>query len=264
MNRRTGTKLQRAAIVLSACLLQPLLAHAQLPTEEVEFLHDFYSMTNGDDWDNNSGWMGSPGTECSWHGVTCDNSGEHVVELSLPTNNLTGELPGSLNKLSQLRVFSVRDNYDLSRPGSGIQGPIPNLDGLSSLAVFNVSRNKFTGSIPVLQGLGNLQTFDVSLNELSGTIPDLQGLDNLKEFSVASNQLEGNIPELQELENLLTFHAYRNNLTGVIPELQGLENLQSFQVAENKLTGTIPPLRSEERRVGKECRTKMWEGECKE
>ncbi|HLR86307.1 MAG TPA: hypothetical protein VK064_00320 [Wenzhouxiangella sp.] len=95
MNRRTGTKLQRAAIVLSACLLQPLLAHAQLPTEEVEFLYDFYRMTNGDDWDNNSGWMGSPGTECSCHGVTCDSSGEHVVELSLPTNNLRENFPAA-------------------------------------------------------------------------------------------------------------------------------------------------------------------------
>src|SRR5574337_364595 len=71
----------------------------------------------------------------------------------------------------------------------------------------------------------------------------------------------GPIPSLSPLTQLEEFNVGSNSLTGPIPDLTGLTSLRIFIVAKNKLTGTIPDIsvltaRSEERRVGKECRSR--------
>ena len=73
-----------------------------LPAALRDALRDLYTATDGPNWLESLGWMGAEGTECSWHGVTCSDSGETVLRLDLSGNGLIGELPDSLQALSDL------------------------------------------------------------------------------------------------------------------------------------------------------------------
>jgi len=50
------------------CLI-PVL-QADIPKEERDVLIAFYEATNGDAWHNNTFWLGPPGSERYWYGVT--------------------------------------------------------------------------------------------------------------------------------------------------------------------------------------------------
>ncbi|XVF64978.1 hypothetical protein PTKIN_Ptkin09bG0210000 [Pterospermum kingtungense] len=86
--------------------------------------------------------------------------------LDLSCNNLTGEIPRSLGKLSSIRAL-------------------------------NLSHNHLTGSIPVsFSNLTEVESLDLSYNKLSGEIPStLVNLNFLAVFSVAYNNLSGSIPD---------------------------------------------------------------------
>ena len=75
---------------------------AFLPVAQRAALRELYAATDGPNWRESLGWMGAEGTECSWHGVTCDDSGETVLRLDLSGNGLLGELPETLVALSDL------------------------------------------------------------------------------------------------------------------------------------------------------------------
>jgi hypothetical protein len=180
---------------LLSCLLASLCvasryAWAQpapgIPASERMVLLNLYISTNGALWTNRANWNGAAGTECTWHGVTCDSSRNSVISISLDENNLTGTLPANLNALTNLAVFTVGANQ--------LTGPIPTLTGLTKLDHFDVSSNQLVGTIPALTGLTSLAYFDVSGNRLSGLIPALTGLTQLESLFINDNQLTGPIP----------------------------------------------------------------------
>jgi len=260
-------------------------ASAAIPVGERNDLIALYFDTQGGGWTDNTGWcsgscplIGPPlfntsGTECSWYGVTC--SGNHVVAINLPSNNLVGTLP-VFTSLSSLATFDASSNHltgnalvpsvsmqlatvDLSH--NRLDGVIPPIAALANLQHYNVYDNALTGSIPQLAGLTQLMDFSVDTNKLSGTpyaynnqqnsIPQLTSLISLRSFDVSNNPLlTGSIPSLVGLTNLQAFNAYSDNLTGSIPCLStggscssGLANLVAFDVHNNpQLTGLIPSL----------------------
>jgi hypothetical protein len=88
-----------------------------VPPVECVALLQFFTQTGGLQWLSNTHWLrfhsGNP--PCDWYGITCDSG--HVVELSLPANQLSGTLPlalGNLGRLSRLRLEK-----------NGLQGRIP-------------------------------------------------------------------------------------------------------------------------------------------
>jgi hypothetical protein len=204
-----------------------------IPASERAVLIDLYNSTNGANWNDNTGWLGAVGTECSWYGVSCDATGSNVTQIYLGGNNLVGTIP-SLSGLTALQTFWVGGNQ--------LTGTIPSLSGLTALQTFYVSYNQLTGSIPSLSGLTALQHFSVGNNQLTGTIPSLSGLTALQNFYVGANQLTGAIPSLSGLTALQYFDVYNNQLTGTISSLSGLTALQEFDVDGNQLTGAIPSL----------------------
>ncbi len=216
-----------------AGLALALPAHAAIPASERQVLLDLYTSTNGQEWTINRRWNGAPGTECSWYGITCDESDTHVTEIHLEIDNLSGSLP-SLGGLTNLQILRVDRN--------SLTGSIPPLAGLTNLTDFDVDGNQLSGAIPPLAGLTNLQNFHADGNQLSGAIPALTGLTNLQYFYVAANQLSGSIPSLGGLTNLQYFYVADNQLSGSIPSLAGLTNLEFFEVGGNQLTGSIPSL----------------------
>ena len=99
-------------------------------------LHD---ATDGPSWSNRSAW-GTHAPVGEWHGVTTE--GEHVVELALPANGLSGPLPGEIANLTELRGIDLGRN-DLS-------GEMPRAFArLSELTELSVRDNpRLSGPLP--------------------------------------------------------------------------------------------------------------------
>jgi len=81
-----------------------------IPAEEREALVALYNATSGTSWKDHSGWTGSIGTECEWHGVVCghgNGSGLNVTAIELSENNLVGTVPDALGHLDSLEWLSL-------------------------------------------------------------------------------------------------------------------------------------------------------------
>jgi hypothetical protein len=215
-----------------------------IPASERAALIAFYHSTNGDNWDDNSGWkdgtlepdgFGPAGSENSWWGVGVSN--DHVTSISLHFNNLNGTLPATLENLVNLETLSVASNH--------LEGSIPpELGNLAQLENLDLGINQFTGGIPAQLGsLSQLESLSLEYNRLTGNIPpQLGNLINLNHLSLGFNRLSGGIPsELGNLASLTSLDLYYNDLTGDIPaELGKLVNLGVLRLSSNHLTGRIP------------------------
>jgi len=183
----------------------------EIPNSECEALVKLYDSTDGDNWINNTGWNKTY-TPCNWYGVSC--SGGHVSQLSLYSNQLSGEIPPELGQLSRLQYLWLDFNQ--------LSGEIPQqLGDLSNLKYLWLDFNQLSGEIPAELGkLSRLQYLWLSSNQLSGEIPQQLGdLSNLKSLYLDGNQLSGEIPQqLGDLSNLNSLYLYGNQLCGKIPE----------------------------------------------
>jgi hypothetical protein len=81
------------------------LALGAIPAAQRNALIDLYNQTGGSTWTVNSNWLGPAGTENTWHGITCDSGNNHVIEIDLHTNNLSGTLPDSIGDLKELTIL---------------------------------------------------------------------------------------------------------------------------------------------------------------
>ncbi len=194
-----------------------------------------YEATDGPNWLDNTNWL----TDASlgdWYGVSTDGSGR-VVQLRLPGNELTGEIPTELGHLDRLEELHLISN--------NLTGVIPTeLGQLDGLRVLDLGANSLTGVIPVELGqLDGLRVLNLGTNSLTGVIPvELGQLDSLRQLYLDTNELTGQIPaELGNLTSLEWFVLHDNDLTGVIPgEFGQLDRLRHLWLAGNDLTGAIP------------------------
>ncbi|KAI3935895.1 hypothetical protein MKX01_004622 [Papaver californicum] len=133
----------------------------------------------------------SVGLICKLSGVSCWNAKEdRLISVSLPSNELSGQIPDSLQYCASLQILDLSDNK--------ISGTIPPqlCTWVPYLTTLDLSGNQFSGEIPV--NLGNctyLNKLRLANNRLSGPIPSqLASLPRLTEFNVANNDLSGLIP----------------------------------------------------------------------
>lgn len=102
-------------------------------------LSGLHRMTGGASWTNRGAWeTGAPVGD--WHGVATE--GGRVVELVLPSNGLSGPLPGEVANLAELRRIDLAGN-DLS---GGLPTGIAWLSGMTEIRVGDNSR--LAGPIP--------------------------------------------------------------------------------------------------------------------
>ncbi|KAL4378942.1 hypothetical protein GQ457_02G028230 [Hibiscus cannabinus] len=104
-----------------------------------------------------------------------------VTSIDLSGNNLNGDFPESLTKLSGLVVLNLSRNHITG----DIAESVSNLHQLSSL---DLSRNNLTGEIPSgLSSLSFLAYLNLSNNHLSGAIPYTRQLTTFEASSFEGN-----------------------------------------------------------------------------
>lgn len=206
-----------------------------VPKIECEALVALYNSTTGAGWDRQENWLTTT-TIGNWQGVTVSDG--HVIELILPSNQLSGPIPPELASLANLLTLQLSFNQ--------LTGSIPSeLGSLTNLETLDFIYNYLTGGIPTfLASLSQLKVLDLGVNQLTGPIPpELGNMTSLLSLTLGVNQLSGSIPpELGGLENLQYLDLYNSQLTGTIPpELGNLTNLQRLYLNKNQLSGTLPP-----------------------
>ncbi|KAK7850692.1 mdis1-interacting receptor like kinase 2 [Quercus suber] len=157
--------------------------------------------------------------------------------LNLSWNSLSGELPLSLAKLTQLEKLDISFNQ--------MSGPIPlQLENLSSLVELYLGGNNFSGTIPSTLGLLTCLThLDLHSNQINGTIPsEIYNLENLMVLHLGTNNLFGPISsKIGNLKNVVSLHLSHNLLIGPLPHtLTNLRSLVKLNLGGNFFNGTIP------------------------
>ncbi len=110
--------------------------HAPLPQNQRDALFTLYESSNGDLWTRRDGWLGHPGTECTWYGITCTDG--VVTGIDLSANALVGTIPAALGALSGLQVLNLADN--------NLAGVVPDVFG--SGVTVNVEGNPLDNTLP--------------------------------------------------------------------------------------------------------------------
>ncbi|KAG7031536.1 putative leucine-rich repeat receptor-like protein kinase IMK3, partial [Cucurbita argyrosperma subsp. argyrosperma] len=167
-----------------------------------------------------------------------------LTYLDLQHNNLSGSIPDSWGSdaTDQNRVFQLKS---MALDGNLLSGIIPaSLSKLSELQVVSLGHNRLNGGIPEeISRLSLLKTLDVSNNFLNGSMPQsLDSLRNLSVLNLSRNRFNGQIPaNLGNISTLKQLDLSQNNLSGEIPaSLAELEGLQSLNVSYNNLSGSVP------------------------
>ncbi|MBN2431942.1 MAG: VCBS repeat-containing protein, partial [Acidobacteria bacterium] len=247
-------------VFIGIILCAPVLSGA-IPQSERDALIALYNATDGDNWTTNENWLGPPGTECNWYGVSCDIERNHVVRLNLYYDGLNGVIPPEIGDLiyleeldlnwTQLRgsipseIGNLTNLWNLDLHMTQLSGNIPTQIGnLVKLRRLYIGWSELDGSIPTEIGfLTDLEYLNLYANQLSGSIPtEIWGLTALNHLDLGQNQLAGDIPsELANLVNLEGLVLESNQLDGNIPSAIGnLTSLKNLFLQDNQLDGNIP------------------------
>ncbi|WP_419163766.1 hypothetical protein [Candidatus Palauibacter sp.] len=257
---------------------------------DIAILNALFHGTGGPDWTNNEGWL--QGSIAEWYGVTADSIGfvvtldlshngltgqlpsglghlEHLTELSVEGNRLTGPLPLSLAG-TRLRTFHYRDT-DLCVPsdstfrawltsieshvGTDVQCEPSERQTLEALYGSTGGPNwgrseHWLSARPLgewygvsVDSAGRVTAIELRNNGLIGSLPvTLGNLTELRDLALPFNRLSGPVPaQLSELTKLTTLFLGHNDLYGSIPpELGELQQLRYLDLDGNRLTGELP------------------------
>ncbi|CAL5365016.1 unnamed protein product [Camellia sinensis] len=184
------------------------------------------------------GW--SDPDPCNWNHVVCSDD-KRVTRIQIGHQNLQGTLPPNLSNLTQLERLELQWN--------NISGPLPSLNGLSSLQVLMISNNQFS-SIPIdfFTGMSSLQSVEIDNNPFSSwEIPEsLQNASSLQNFSANSANISGKIPDFfgpDQFPGLINLHLAFNSLEGGLPASFSGSQIESLwvngQTSNGKLSGGI-------------------------
>jgi Leucine-rich repeat (LRR) protein len=179
----------------------------------------------------------------------------------LYTNQLEGEIPGELGRLSKLENLELFDN----RLGGEIPISIWKIASLKSIYVYN---NSLSGELPLeMTELRQLQNISLAQNQFYGVIPQTLGINSsllwldffgnkftgeippnlcygqqLRILVMGSNQLQGSIPsDVGGCPTLWRLTLAENNLSGTLPQFAENPILLYMDISKNNITGPIPP-----------------------
>ncbi|OMO88211.1 hypothetical protein COLO4_20366 [Corchorus olitorius] len=107
-----------------------------------------------------------------------------VNAIDLSSNNLVGEIPDSITKLSELVILNLSSNH--------LTGQIPDKIGnLQRLETLDLSHNNLSGPIPpTMSSMTLLNYLNLSFNNLSGPIPTSNQFQTFNDPSIYQGNLE--------------------------------------------------------------------------
>ncbi len=233
--------------------------------DDVTALQALYDATNGEGWTEKWNLLGvqTPSDLDDLLGVEIDNMGCRVRRLDLKGNNLDGELPTELGKLTRLEFLELAQN--------SLSGVIPNeiqeitllkelnlegnrdlttyqfpgwIEQLNELNSIKLGQTNVAGEIPVWLGnLTKLSELHLDDNQLTGEIPAALGnATELRGLRLNNNQLSGELPaELGRLIKLEDLYLHYNLFSGAIPKTLGdMTEVAFVRLDHNRLSGEIP------------------------
>ncbi|KAK4417381.1 hypothetical protein Salat_2563700 [Sesamum alatum] len=151
-----------------------------------------------------------------------------LIELAMRSNQIEGNIPGSVSDLASLQVLDLSHN--------NLSGSVPaGLFTHPSLEQLTLSYNQF-GSVQVPWNSGwtsQLISVDLSNNEIRGFLPGFMGLmPRLSALSLENNKFSGMIPTQYVLKVL---SAGTGTGTG-----QGIGSFERLLLGGNYLLGPVP------------------------
>ncbi|CAN6569134.1 unnamed protein product [Malus baccata var. baccata] len=191
---------------------------------------------------------------------------QKLLELSLQYNQLTGQLPSSIQNMTGLRALNLRGNgfnstipewlYSLNNleslllSGNAFRGEISSSIGnLRSLRHFdlsgylNLSHNQLYGEIQnIVATLGS--AVDLGSNQFTGALPIVP--TSLSYLDLSNSSFSGSVFHFfcdrpDEPKLLYILHLGNNLLTGKVPDCwMSWQNLLSLNLENNYLTGNVP------------------------
>lgn len=154
-----------------------------ISAEECHALVALYQSTDGDHWEENSGWLSNE-SPCTWYGVMCQQG--QVQMLYLSHNQLSGSIPAALGKMTNL--------YEL-----------------------DLSSNKLTGSIPAeLAHLSRSYRLYLSYNHLTGTVPPALAKAPIADLRLWGNLLDGTVPASQGMITAVDYQGVKFELDSAL------------------------------------------------
>ena len=101
---------------LSLCTLRSGVEEFDLANDtdlcpvERNALINFYDSAKGVEWTDSTNWLDEYESYCNWHGVTCDSETNHITQLELANNGLSGRLSNSIGNLTSIEKLDLSDN----------------------------------------------------------------------------------------------------------------------------------------------------------
>ncbi|KAF9617095.1 hypothetical protein IFM89_033261 [Coptis chinensis] len=177
-----------------------------------------------------------PNTDCcDWYSLQCNDTTNRVVELTIFSGQISGQIPSEVGDLPYL------DNLTF-RKLSNITGPIPqSITKLKRLRFLRLSWLNLTGPVPdFISELSNLIFLELNFNKFTGPIPSsFSKFTKLGALRLDRNQLSGSIPESfgHFKGSVPDLYLSHNQLTGPIPKSFANMAFSTIDLSRNKLTG---------------------------
>ncbi|AFM04866.1 Leucine Rich Repeat (LRR)-containing protein [Bernardetia litoralis DSM 6794] len=198
-------------------------------------LIDIYQNTNGENWSNP--WQLNQKVT-TWNGITIEN--QRVVALNLNGRGLIGQLPNSLENLSELKTLNISSNNL-----TGSLEMLASLSNLKSLSMAATNYKNSYGNVPSIFGqIRQLTSLNIAQNGFTSPISDTTGfflLTNLEELYIHSNSFVGTMQsEFGNFRNLKKFHIASSRFSGILPaSLRNLTQLEEFYLAKNNFNSDL-------------------------
>lgn len=176
---------------------------APVNLDDVRSALAIFDLTDGEHWRSRSGWRSVLPVN-QWFGIRIIES--RIVELSLCSNSLKGQVPGEIGKLAALKKLALSEN--------SLSGSIPqSLCNLKEMEYLDLSYNSVSGALtPGLFELPNLRCVYLQRNSLSGWVPaSASSSTSLEILCLEHNCLEGEPPSGWSVAlNLKELHLHGN------------------------------------------------------
>ena len=208
----------------------PRFVATDVPQTETNALMNFFHVTDGPNWTNNTGWGVDP-VVGNWHGVTVVNG--HVTRLDLRDNGKTISGPGApfLAALSELNYLNL--SY------TGVTGGISGYNSLVNLTYLHLANTEITGDISGFYVLDKLTYLNLNGTRITGDISGFYVLDELTYLSLANTGITGDISGFYVLDKLAFLLLYNTGVTGDISGFYVLDELTNLSLHSTGVTGDI-------------------------